>query len=185
MDWAACSMALAFAGVFTALMIGKHDSLHSFAFDLGSFDQAIWTTLHGRFLYNTLQNRSLLANHFSPLMALLAPLFLIWSNVRVLFVFQAAGLAAAGLILYLIVRTRHPLAALGFLAAFYINPALHEVALVEFRRITLAVPFFGTGALWTLQAQARVDGCWVDLCFPVQGRRRSPRADGGPLPGRV
>jgi uncharacterized membrane protein len=141
MDWTAFSMAVAFAALFSALMIRQHNSFHTFALDLAKFDQAIWNTLHGRFLFSTLQNQSILANHFSPFMALLAPLFLIWSNVRALFVVQAVGLSVAGLFLYAIVRTKRPVVALGFLLAFYLNPALHEVALVEFRRITLAVPF--------------------------------------------
>jgi uncharacterized membrane protein len=134
-------MALAFTIVFTLLMVRRHDAFRTFALDLAKFDQAIWNTLHGRFLFSTLQNQSILANHFSPYMALLSPLFLVWSNVRVLFFVQVAGLAIAGLLLFKIVRLKHPALAPWFLLAFYLNPALHEVALVEFRRVTLAVPF--------------------------------------------
>ncbi len=134
-------MALAFTIVFTLLMVRRHDAFRTFALDLAKFDQAIWNTLHGRFLFSTLENQSILANHFSPYMALLSPLFLVWSDVRILFLVQTAGLAIAGLLLFKIVRLKHPTLAPWFLLAFYLNPALHEVALVEFRRVTLAVPF--------------------------------------------
>ena len=138
---AATAMALAFALAFTLLMVRRHAAFRTFALDLAKFDQAIWNTLHGRFLFSTLQNQSILANHFTPYMALLSPLFLVWSDVRVLFFVQTAGLAIAGLLLFKIVRLKHPTLAPWFLLAFYLNPALHEVALVEFRRVTLAVPF--------------------------------------------
>jgi uncharacterized membrane protein len=162
MDWVALAMAFVFAITFAALTIRQHDAFHTFALDLAKFDQAIWNTfdglrtgtLQGRFLFSTLQNQSILANHFSPIMALLAPLFWVWSNVRVFFVVQAVGLAVAGLFLYAIPRKQHPLVALGFLLAFYLNPALHEVALVEFRRITLAVPFLAM-AYYGLYARRR------------------------------
>lgn len=153
-DWAALALAMAFATLFSFLMIRQHAAFRTFALDLAKFDQAIWNTLQGRFLFSTLQNQSILANHFSPLMALLAPLFLVWSNVRVLFVVQAVGLAIAGLLLYAISRVKQPIVALGFLLAFYLNPALHEVALVEFRRITLAVPFLAM-AYYGLYAHRR------------------------------
>jgi uncharacterized membrane protein len=74
---------------------------------------------------------------------------LIWSNVRALFFVQTLGLAVAGLFLYKIVRVRNAALAPWFLLAFYLNPALHEVALVEFRRVTLAVPFLAM-ALYAL-----------------------------------
>jgi uncharacterized membrane protein len=159
-DWAAAGMAVVFTIVFSALMIRRHDAFHTFALDLAKFDQAIWNTLlgsisgRGRFLFSTLQNQSILANHFSPYMALLSPLFLIWPNVRLLFLVQTAGLAVAGLLLYGIVRRDHPAVAPWFLLAFYLNPALHEVALVEFRRVTLAVPWLALAA-WGLYVRRR------------------------------
>ena len=147
-------LALLFVAVFWGLNVLKHASFHTRALDLAKFDQAIWNTLHGRFLFSSLENQSILGNHFSPLMALLSPLFLFWSDVRVLFLVQTAGLAVAGLFLYRIVYARRPALAPWFLLAFYLNPALHEVALVEFRRVTLGVPLLAL-ALYALYARKR------------------------------
>ncbi|MBN1584417.1 MAG: DUF2079 domain-containing protein, partial [Anaerolineae bacterium] len=152
--WGAWVQAGMFILVFFALSVLKHDSFHTRALDLAKFDQAIWNTLHGRFLFSTMQNQSILANHFSLFMAFLSPLFLIWNDVRVLFLVQTVGLAASGLFLYRIVRSKHERIAPWFLLAFYLNPALHEVALVEFRRVTLAVPFLAM-ALYALYAKKR------------------------------
>ena len=109
--------------------------------DIDRFNQAIWNTLNGRFLYSTIQSRSILGNHFSPIMALLSPLLLVWADLRILMLAQTIGITAAGVILFLIVRDKHPLIAPLFLLAFFLNPSLHEVAALELRRITLAMPF--------------------------------------------
>lgn len=147
-------LAVLFAALFFGLMVRQHDAFHTRALDLGKFDQAIWNTLHGRFLFSSLQNYSILGNHFSPFMALLAPLFLAWPNVRVLFLVQSVGLAVAGIFLYKMVELKYPALAPWFLLAYYLNPALHEVALVEFRRVTLAVPFLAL-ALYALHTHKR------------------------------
>ena len=148
------ALAVVFVLVFSVLFIRKHDSFHTYALDFGKFDQAIWNTLHGRFLFSTLSNRSILANHFSPLMALLAPLFLVFPDARVLLVVQVVCLAVAGLVLGAIVHLDRPRLTTWFLLAFYLNPALHDVALTEFRRVTLAVPFVAL-ALYALRTGRR------------------------------
>lgn len=153
-NWLVLILALAFCAAISTLSILKHNSLHTRALDLAKFDQAIWNTLHGRFLFSSLQNFSILGNHFSPFLALLAPIFWIWNDVRALLVLQAMGLALTGVFLSWIVRTRHPKLAIGFLLAFYLNPALHEIALVEFRRVTVAMPFLAL-ALYALSANKR------------------------------
>ena len=92
----AWALAILFASLFFGLMVRQHDAFHTRALDLGKFDQAIWNTLRGRFLFSSVQNHSILGNHFSPFMALLSPLFLIWSDVRVLFFVQTVGLPWPG-----------------------------------------------------------------------------------------
>ena len=153
--WGVWILAVLFVATVFALSVLKHDSFHTRALDLGKFDQAIWNTLHGRYLFSTLEDQSILANHFSPFLALLSPLFLLWDDVRVLFLVQAVGLATAGLLLSRIVHARRPSFAPWFLLAFFLNPALHEVALVEVRRVTMAVPFLAL-ALYALYARRRV-----------------------------
>lgn len=134
-------MALVFTLLFYWLVDRQYVTFQLRGADIDRFSQAIWNTTRGNFLFTTIFEESLLAKHFSPYMALLSPLLLIWEDARILFLFQLVGIAAAGLILYKIVHDRHPRLAIIFLLAFYLNPPLHQIALLELRRVTLAMPF--------------------------------------------
>ncbi|HSM58024.1 MAG TPA: DUF2079 domain-containing protein [Candidatus Sulfomarinibacteraceae bacterium] len=139
--WGAGLLGIAFTLLFFFLTSRQHLAFDLYAPDVDYFDQAIWNTLHGRFLYSSIIDRSILSYHFSPFLALLSPLFLIWDDVRILFLAQNVAIAATGLILYRLVQREHRLLAPFFLLAFYLNPALHEVALHELRRVIFAMPF--------------------------------------------
>ncbi len=141
--------------VFSWLSIQQHRAFHTRALDLGQFDQAIWNTAHGRFFVNTLKPPNTLGFHFSPLMGLISPLYLIWPDIRLLFVIQTIALALAGLPLFQLMRERNPTLAPLVLAAYCLNPALHEVNVSEFRRITLAVPFISLALYGLIKGQRR------------------------------
>lgn len=72
--------------------------LHLGGFDVGIFDQGIRDYAHFRLPVSEMKNvhhnfppdYSLLGDHFSPILALLAPLYWIWSDPRVLLLAQAA-----------------------------------------------------------------------------------------------
>ena len=139
--WAALTMAIIFTGVFLWLNSRQYLSFQTQAPDIDRFYQAIWNTLRGRFLYSTITNSSILSFHFSPYMALLSPLLLIWTDIRILFLAQIVSIAITGLILYKIVEEKYPILASLFLLAFYLNATLHQVTLFELRRVTFAMPF--------------------------------------------
>ena len=139
--WLAIGLALAFTVTFLYLNTRQYLSFSLQAPDIDRFDQALWNTLRGRFLFSTVPNKSILAYHFSPYMALLSPLLLIWSDVRILFAAQILGITVTGLILFKMVEDKRPWLALILLTAFYLNASLQSVTLIEFRRVTLAMPF--------------------------------------------
>ena len=139
--WLALGLALFFTATFLYLNTRQYLSFSLQAPDIDRFDQALWNTLRGRFLFSSIPNKTILAYHFSPYMALLSPLLLIWSDVRILFAAQIVGIAATGLILFKMIEDKRPWLALILLVAFYLNASLHQVALLEFRRVTLAMPF--------------------------------------------
>jgi len=149
--WEICApwaMALIFVIVSFSLMNAKHSAFNTRTHDFARFTQAIWNTLHGRFLFETITYGSILGNHFSPIMALVSPLMALFQSERVLFLIQAVNAAATGLILYRLFRQQqpqHPRLALCFLLAYYLNPALHGVALFEVRRIAFGMPFLALG----------------------------------------
>jgi uncharacterized membrane protein len=139
--WGAYAMAVFFAVVFFALICLQYATFNARAPDLVRFLQGMWNTLHGRFMVSSLGKRSVLSAHFSPILILLAPLQLLWPDPRVYSLVQTIGFAVGGLLLYRIVQKKHAEIAPWFLLAFYATPVLHELALLELRRITLAVPF--------------------------------------------
>lgn len=87
-------------------------------------------------------------------MIALSPFLLIWNDPRIFPLVKTIGLAASGLFLYKIVRSKHPGLALCFLLSYYLNSALSEIALLELRRIPLAMPFLAL-ALYALSTKKR------------------------------
>ena len=141
------------------LLTAKHSTFNTRVYDFARFSQALWSTLHGRLLFSSLHYGSILGNHFSPLMALYAPLLLLWDNARMMFLIQVVNVAAAVYILQLILKASHPSLAPWFTLAAFLNPALHDVTLFEVRRVTFGMPFLALG----LYALARKQRGWMLL----------------------
>lgn len=144
-----------YAAVSFLLMCLKHDAFNTRIYDFARFSQALWTTLHGRFLFSSLHYGSILGNHFSPLMALYAPLLWLWDNPRVIFLAQAVNAAACVFFIQLIIRDQRPKLAPWFTLIALLNPVLHDVTLFEVRRIVFGMPFFGL-ALYALHKKKKV-----------------------------
>lgn len=145
--WAWVVIPLAYMVLFCTLSLRQHASFHTYALDMGQFDQAIWNTAHGRFMVNTLKPPNSMAWHFSPGLALIAPLYWVWPDARLLLIVQTFALALSGFPIYWYARRYHNAWwAAVILAAYYLAPSLHKANLAEFRRISLAVP--GIALAW-------------------------------------
>ncbi len=140
-----------------SLCIHLHNSFRTHAMDLGYFDQVIWNTSQGRLFANTLKYPyHFLGDHFSPILALLAPLYRVWPDVRMLLLAQSLALALAGLPLYWLARQVVKGLAPLVLVAFYLNPELHLVNLSDFHEIALVTPFIALALYALLQARYRL-----------------------------
>jgi uncharacterized membrane protein len=85
--------------------------------DLSLFDQAIWHYSHFQAPMSTIKGFDLLGDHFHPTLALLAPLYWIWSDPRMLL--SAAGLLVAASIVPVFIFARARLGRLeSYLIAF-------------------------------------------------------------------
>ncbi len=140
-------LAALFTVAMFTLQLLKHNAFNSRIGDFARFSQAIWSVLDGRLLYTTMPGRSILGDHFSPIMVTAAPFLLVWPNERVLFLVQALHIAAAGIILSLIMRDRRPHLATFFALAFFLNANVHTFTLIDFRRITFGLPWFALALL--------------------------------------
>ena len=86
--------------LYSLLSILRHNHFQSGGFDLGLYDQAVWQ--YSRFLtpYNTIKERFILGDHLTLTLPLLAPLYYLWDDVRILLIFQAFWISFSTLAIY-------------------------------------------------------------------------------------
>ena len=90
-------LAAALFAVYAALAVRDQQRMVTTGYDLGIFDQAVRSYAHGQLPISTLKgpNYDLLGDHFSPIIATLAPFYLLWPSAYTLLLAQAALLAVA------------------------------------------------------------------------------------------
>ncbi len=64
-------------------------------YDLAIFDQAVWHYSRFEAPFSSIKGESILGDHFHPLIAVLAPLYWIWSDPRTLLIAQSVLVAAS------------------------------------------------------------------------------------------
>lgn len=92
--------------VYSTLSLLRHTRFESGGFDLGIYDQAVWQ--YSRFLYpySSIKERFILGDHLTLTLPLLAPLYWLWSDARMLLLFQAFWLSFSSLAIFKIARLR-------------------------------------------------------------------------------
>jgi uncharacterized membrane protein len=144
----------AFAAEFISLSLLRHRAYNTGRFDLGNIVQAIWTTTQGDFLQQTNlhgEQISRLGSHFEPILAVFAPLWMIWPSPDMLLTVQAIALALGALPVFWLARKhlRSERVALGLALVYLIYPPLQWLALDEFHPGALACPLL-LYAFWYL-----------------------------------
>jgi uncharacterized membrane protein len=125
--------------IFSAVEIVVYDSFRVFTWDLGIFNQVLGNTLHGRFLFYTVEpmytkTGCFLGTHFSPILVLVLPFYSIFptgENLLVIstFVIAIGALPAYGIANFFL-RNEKTAVILGVLYLLY--PALQGVTLSGF-----------------------------------------------------
>lgn len=88
-------MAAATLALYLLVAARAHLSFHTFSHDFSMFDESLWWSHHGRFLYSPVLGRSYLTEHFAPILALLVPLHALVSSPWLLLAANPALLWAA------------------------------------------------------------------------------------------
>lgn len=132
---------------FATLSIFRFDSFKPYVLDMGNYDQALWNTLHGRFLHFTGQpemGQVRLGMHVEPILIPLSLLYLVYSDPKTLLVFQAVVIALGALPAFLLAREKleNDLAAVVFAAAYLLFPALEVANLFDFHAVSLTPTLF-------------------------------------------
>ena len=93
---------------YAVAAIHRHNRFGSNGYDLGIYDQMVWGYSHFDVaIPNTvLRTPTLMIDHFQPILFVLAPLYWIWEDARMLLIAQALLVAAASLPVFLWARAR-------------------------------------------------------------------------------
>lgn len=117
----------------------QHYSFLTYAWDLGIYNQALWTTLkHGKLFYYTCElhyvpNGSFFGIHFSPILYCVIPFYALFPQAEALLIFQSFILALGALPLYLLTRDKiNRTLAVVFSLAYLIYSPLHGINCYDF-----------------------------------------------------
>ena len=143
-------LALAYAITLTLFTFGRQDTFATHAEDLGIMDQALWNTIHGHFMTQTICNPitdvnclggvSRFAIHFEPILIPLSLLYLLWPSVKALLLLQVVVVASGVIPIWLLAarRLRNPWWGVVFAALFLAYPPLLAAVTDDFHPETLA-----------------------------------------------
>lgn len=150
----------AYVVVFSALGIRQHDALLTHKEDLGQIDQAVWNSLHGRWLVETDEDHqsTRLTDHAEPVLVLSSLVFLLWDDVRALLIWQALLLALGAWAIFLLARDvlgRVVWLPVFFALSYLLFPALEAAHLAEFHAAPLAAAPIAFALLFLQRRQWR------------------------------
>lgn len=92
---------------YVVLTVVRHRTFRSTGFDLGLFEQVVWRYAQLETPASSLKGLStIFADHFSPVVALLAPLHRVWPRPEALLVAQAGLVVASAIPVYLYAKPR-------------------------------------------------------------------------------
>lgn len=139
------------------LAFSLHDSVFGFrtGFDVAIFDQATWLISRGQTPFVTIRGLHILADHFSIILYLLAPLYWLWNSPKTLLAAQTIALALGALPVYALARHRLGTAWLGllFAVAYLLYPAMQWSNTYEFHPDTFATPLLLAAFLYQARGQ--------------------------------
>ena len=145
---------LVFIGVYTAVFscftTYMHYAFKTYAWDLGIYTQALWTTVNlGKPFYYTIElqvnpSGNFLGAHFSPILFLVVPLYALCQSPITLLVLQSFIIGLAAIPIYWIARDKlgSKLWGLTFAAAFLLHPAVHGINCYDFHVEAFIPAFF-------------------------------------------
>lgn len=123
------------------IQVWKYTHFGYNALDLAIYTQALWSLAHGQGFASAIQGGSYLADHFEPVLFLIAPLHRLFSSPLTLLITQTICLSVAVYQLLHIAQERLSgrWRIVGILLIL-LNPFLWNIATYEFHGLTLAVP---------------------------------------------
>lgn len=146
---------LAFSAFFIVFLALKQNAYQTHAEDLGIMDQAIWNTIHGDVLHQTICNTigdvncvgpdgiSRLAIHFEPILFPISLFYIFFPSPLTLLILQTLVVASGAIPAFLLarLRLRNDWIAAVIALLYLLYPALHEAVIFDFHAVTLTAAF--------------------------------------------
>jgi uncharacterized membrane protein len=135
---------------YAVIAVRRHQLLLTSGFDLGIFEQEVRSYAHGQLPTSSLKGPGfpLLGDHFSPIVATLAPVYRFFPSPVTLLLAQAALLAAAVVPLVRHARDRSGAGAAVVVAIGYgLSWGIAETVTFDFHEVAFAVPLISFAAV--------------------------------------
>ncbi|MCP8309081.1 MAG: DUF2079 domain-containing protein [archaeon] len=159
-----------FVAFFSIFLAQNHNIFNTYAWDLGIFDQVLWSTLHGRPFYYTLepfwsQYNNFLATHFSPILVLVLPFYALYPKPETLFVVHSAIIALGVIVVYKLsyLVLKNEKYALIFSMLYLLNPLVLGQAFSSFH----LEGFFMTSMMFTVYFFIKRNWWKYFFCFAL------------------
>ncbi len=139
-----------FCGYFIIYLTTRQNAFLTNAEDLGTMDQAIWNTVHGQLLHQTvcnvisdtncysLRGYNRFAIHFEPILLPISLLYLIWADPKTLVVLQTLVVASGAFPAFWLARLRlhSELAGVMIALLYLLLPAQQQATTYDFHAVT-------------------------------------------------
>jgi uncharacterized membrane protein len=163
---AALTLTLAvFVATFVVATWTAHERFGTYGFDLGIYDQATWLLSQGRAPFVTIRGLDLLGQHAAYILVLVAPLYRLWADPRLLLLLQVLFLALPALVVYRLGGRHlgHPAAGLAVAAAYLAYPGVQWAISWQFHPEAIAAGLLALAALAADRGRQRAMAVWLAL----------------------
>ncbi|MEM3383750.1 MAG: DUF2079 domain-containing protein [Nitrososphaerales archaeon] len=137
-----------FVAFFSIFLAQNHYIFNTYAWDLGLFNQVLWSTLHGEPFYYTLepfwsQYNNFLATHFAPILIIILPFYALYPKPETLLIIHSAIISLGGVAAYKLsyFLLKNKSQALIFSFLYLLNPLIVGQALSSFHLEDLFMTF--------------------------------------------
>lgn len=140
-------MIVLFCVYFAFLAFARHNNFYSLRLDLGNMNQTVWNVSRGNGFTLTdpqgTAQQSRLAIHADFLLILLAPLYVLWSDPRLLILVQVVIVGLGALPVYWIAKDilRSETMGMFFAAAYLLYPSVERITVHDFHAVALSMSF--------------------------------------------
>jgi uncharacterized membrane protein len=157
----------AFVGIFVAQTWALHRHFGTYGFDVGIYDQGTWLLSRLRAPFVTVRGLNLFGEHASYILVLVAPLYRIWADPRLLLLLQALALALPAWVIYRLgaKHLANPAAGLAVAVAYLAFPGMQWALTWQFHPETLAAAFLALAVLAADGRRHRLMALWLALAL--------------------